>query len=119
QGLSAPGPVSAVLATRDGSVWISTVAGLDRLHDGRLTHYIEPRPAASPMQPKAPGPRPAEATEVILGGGFRHVSATLFEDSRGRLWVAPYVKGFGYLEHDRFVAVAAVPEGFVDSIAED
>src|SRR5262249_12908043 len=43
---------------------------------------------------------------------------SLFQDSRGRIWVSTY-HGFGYLENDRFVSINGVPGGYVHSIAED
>ena len=61
---------------------------------------------------------PSLAAEVI-GSGLPDSAATLIEDSRGRLWVAPTRGGVGYLESDRFVRALNVPDGYVDSFAED
>src|SRR5262249_23520685 len=43
---------------------------------------------------------------------------SLFQDSHGRLWLGT-ARGLGYLETDRLVFVAGIPEGYIDAIGED
>lgn len=94
QGLSSS-TLAAVLATRDRSLWIATLVALDRWRDGEKSMF-----------------RTGQALPA------RGSSSTLLEDSRGRLWVAT-PRGTGYLEKDRFIAIAAIPDGFIDAMSED
>jgi signal transduction histidine kinase/ligand-binding sensor domain-containing protein len=105
-----PEAVASVLAGKDGSVWASTAGGLYRWRDGHFTAY---RPAKGRSQPLAPG-----VDEIAVEGLPQLTFATLFQDSHGRVWVGS-LSGFGYLENERFVSVASVAPGPVDSIAED
>ena len=115
QGLSSS-VVGGVLAAHDGAVWISTESGLNRWRDGKLTVYREPRDrrksTVSTHMMRAPGVR--EVSERGLAGNLE----SLFQDARGRLWVAT-VAGIGYVEGDRFVPIGGVPAGIVTDIAED
>jgi ligand-binding sensor domain-containing protein/signal transduction histidine kinase len=94
QGLS-HALVGSVLAARDGSVWLSTTGGLDKWSNGRIAIF---------------GRRSGKLN--------REAPNSLFQDSRGRIWISTNTE-FGYLENDRFVSVNAVPGGLVHSIAED
>jgi signal transduction histidine kinase/ligand-binding sensor domain-containing protein len=93
QGLS-NGNVASVVAARDGSVWIDTLTGLSRSADGRITRYGEQE------------------------HGVPESSGSLFEDSRGRVWIGA-LGGVGYLENDRFVRAEGIAGQLVDSFAED
>ncbi|HWS87675.1 MAG TPA: two-component regulator propeller domain-containing protein [Pyrinomonadaceae bacterium] len=98
--------VGAVLAAGDGSVWLSTYGGLSRWRDGRLTSYRE---------------RAGRATGVreIAGSGLPDGGVqSLFEDARGRIWVAT-TRGIGYMDNDRFTPVAGTPGGNTLSFGED
>jgi signal transduction histidine kinase/ligand-binding sensor domain-containing protein len=106
QGLS-NALVGAVLADRDGSVWLSTRAGLNRWDDGQVTVYRER--AASPT---------TGVREVVGSGLPGKGLESLFQDDRGRIWVAT-LQGVGYLENDRFTSVSGVPGGNVLSIVQD
>jgi PAS domain S-box-containing protein len=94
QGLSSAN-VGSVLADRDGSVWLATFGGLNRWKDRQIT---------------------------IFGGRDGKLNGdapdSLFQDSRGRIWVSTY-RGFGYLENNRFIPIKAVPGGSVHGIAGD
>jgi signal transduction histidine kinase/ligand-binding sensor domain-containing protein len=90
QGLTS---TASMLATPDGSIWISTRDGLKRWRDGTMSE-VEVRGL-----PKA---------------GF----ASLFRDSRGRIWVGT-LSTVGYVEHGAYTAIAGVPPGAIDSFAED
>src|SRR5262249_40886238 len=90
QGISTP---ASVLATRDGSVWISTVSGLRRWHGGRLA-------------------------EVEVRGLPGTAWASLFQDGSGRIWVGTHA-GLGYVGNGAYRPIPAVAAGYIDSFAED
>jgi signal transduction histidine kinase/ligand-binding sensor domain-containing protein len=106
QGLSSP-VVGSVLATEDGSVWITSIAGLNRWREGRVTVY------GDPSQPAAPVPASEPLATGAPGNG-----GSLFQDSRGRVWVGA-LDGIGYIEGDRFVHAQGITGGIVDAFAED
>ena len=102
QGLSDI-PWGGVLAARDGSVWFATLNGLNRLSHGQVTVYRQHRTA--------------RGQEVVGSGLPDEGVGSLFQDSRGRIWVST-LTGIGYLETDRFVPTSA-PGGLVGSITMD
>jgi ligand-binding sensor domain-containing protein len=103
QGLSGI-PWGGILAARDGSVWFATLDGLDRLNHGQVTVYRQRRTGTGARQ--------------IVGSGLPDEGVgSLFQDSRGRIWVSTLM-GIGYLEADRFVPTPA-PGGLVGSITGD
>jgi ligand-binding sensor domain-containing protein/signal transduction histidine kinase len=97
EGLSGSG-VMSVLSTKDDSVWIATDAGLNRWHDGRIAVVDADR-----------------ARDRKAGGG---VGTALFQDSRGRLWVANAAE-VAYLENGRWVRVNGVPRGQPFTVTQD
>ena len=103
QGLSGI-PWGAVLAARDGSVWFGTIDGLNRLNQGQVTVY------------RQHGPR-AGVREIVGSGLPDEGVGSLFQDSRGGIWVST-MTGIGHLENNRFIPTAA-PGGLVDSVTED
>jgi len=106
QGLSND-VVGSVLAATDGSIWLGTYGGLNRWHNGQLTIYRER------------AGRTATSASEIVGSGLPDKGVTsLFQDSRGRIWVAT-LSGIGYMENDRFISISGVPGGNILSIAED
>ena len=94
QGLSDVSVVS-VLAARDGSIWFGTRDGLNRWNDGKITIYR-----------KRDSGLPDDNVD------------SLFQDDHGRIWVSTH-HGVAYLEKGRFIPVAAVPGGVVESFAGD
>ncbi|MDM0029077.1 sensor histidine kinase [Variovorax saccharolyticus] len=82
------GRAASILAARDGSVWASTSTAVYRIDEGRVSSIRQSR------------------------------SATLFEDRRGRIWMASQYD-FGYMEAGQFVAAPGVPRGTIDGMAED
>ncbi len=103
QGLSDI-PWGGVLAARDGSIWVGTLDGLNRLNQGQVTVYRQHRAGAGVRE--------------IVGSGLPDEGVgSLFQDSRGRIWVST-LTGIGYLENDRFVPTSA-PGGLVGSLTED
>jgi PAS domain S-box-containing protein len=115
QGLPASG-IASVLADRDGSIWITTSSGLSRWHAGQLTTY-RAQAQHLPRQAPAAAEEVSAPREKVLRG-IPDRSASLFQDSKGRLWMGA-VTAFGYLQNDRFVPVRSVPNGFVDAIDQD
>jgi signal transduction histidine kinase/ligand-binding sensor domain-containing protein len=111
QGLSSQS-LAALLATRDRSLWISTSDGLDRWRAGEKTIFRTAQDAPQRARAGLSGVR--EAVRPAIPG----YTSTLLEDSLGRLWVAT-TRGTGYLEKDRFVRVAGIPDGYIDAMSED
>jgi PAS domain S-box-containing protein len=102
QGLSDI-PWGGMLAARDGSVWFATLNGLNRLSHGQVAVYRQHK--------TAPG-------QEVVGSGLPDEGVgSLFQDSRGRIWVST-LTAIGYLENDRFIPAAA-PGGLVESLTED
>jgi ligand-binding sensor domain-containing protein/signal transduction histidine kinase len=95
----------AVLAARDGSIWLSTTDGLTRIDHGQVTLYREHGASTK-----------AGVREIALHGLPEHGLGSLFQDSRGRIWVST-LKGIGYLENGRFVSTPA--PGRVSGFVED
>jgi PAS domain S-box-containing protein len=102
QGLSDI-PWGGLLAARDGSVWFATLNGLNRLSHGQVAVYGQHRTA--------------RRQEVVGSGIPDEGVGSLFQDSRGRIWVST-LTAIGYLENDRFIPAAA-PGGLVESLTED
>jgi signal transduction histidine kinase/ligand-binding sensor domain-containing protein len=99
QGLSDI-PWGGMLAARDGSVWFATLNGLNRLSHGQVAVYRQHRTA--------------RGQEVVSSGLPDEGVGSLFQDSRGRIWVST-PRGVGYLETNRFVPTS-VPGGLVGSL---
>src|SRR6202030_277985 len=92
QGLSDI-PWGGMLAARDGSVWFANLDGLNRLNQGQVTVY---RPHRS-----------GGGISEIVGSGLPDEGVgSLFQDSRGRIWVST-LTGIGNLENNRFIPTAA------------
>ncbi len=103
QGLSEI-PWAGLIATREGSVWFATLNGLNRLNQAQVTVYRQHRASAGVRE--------------IAGSGLPDEGVgSLFQDSRGRIWVST-LTGIGYMEKNRFIRTAA-PGGFVGSLTED
>jgi len=94
EGLS-NGSAGPILADRDGSVWISTTAALDRWKNGQITTY--------------------DGKDGKLNGDIPNA---LFQDSRGRVSAATS-REFGYLDSIRFASLTDIPGGAVRGIVED
>jgi signal transduction histidine kinase/ligand-binding sensor domain-containing protein len=114
-GQGVQGVVGTVLAGKDGSAWITTLEGLYRWRDGRLSLYrargLSPGASPPPLQPQA-------VNEVLIEGLPKPGTTSLFEDGRGRLWLGS-MAGLGYLENGRFVSVSGLSSAYIDSFAED
>jgi len=94
QGLAAQG-VGFALAARDGSVWLATTAGLNRWTKGHIASFGQ--------------------QDGKLHG---HIPLSLFQDSRGRIWVSTH-RGGGYLGNERFSPISGIPGGPVHGTTED
>src|SRR5262245_41933186 len=106
QGLSSDN-VGAVLAARDGSVWLGTYGGLNRWNNGHFTIYRERTERAM-----------TGVTQIVGSGLPDKGVGSLFQDDRGRIWVATS-RGLGYMKNDRFISISGVPGGNVLCIVED
>ncbi len=104
------GLYGSILATKDGSLWFSTSDSLTKWKNWQVTVYDRRGPANHVAV--------ARAVREIHNSGLLGPVAGLFQDSRGRLWVA-MPGGFGYMNNEKFVLVKAVPRGTRGSIAED
>ena len=80
QGLS--GQSTSVLAARDGSVWIGTDRGLDRWHQDQMTIY-DPLPSLGAFHGELTSGAPKSWRRIT-----DDEIMSLFEDQRGRIWVA-------------------------------
>ena len=98
QGLSSV-RVASVLTAQDGSVWLSTLAGLERWNNREVTTYHI-------------------GGNEKDGKGNRPLPNSLFQDDRGRIWLST-LQGFGYFESGRFVSIKGLPGGNQLSIIED
>src|SRR5262249_8271873 len=96
QGLS-NAVVYSVLDVMDGSVLITTPAGVNRWNNGQFTIY---------------GSSTAQAQQN------KNAPYSLFQDARGRIWGVTETE-FGYLENNRFISLSGVPGGVARSIVED
>jgi PAS domain S-box-containing protein len=97
-------PWGGMLAARDGSIWFATLDGLNRLNHGQVTVYRQHRTRAGKQE--------------VVGSGLPDEGVgSLFQDSRGRIWVST-LTAIGFLENDRFIPAAA-PGGLVESLTED
>ncbi len=102
QGLSDTS--GGILAAREGGVWFATLDGLNRLNQGQVTVYRQHRARTGVRE--------------IVGSGLPDEGVgSLFQDSRGRIWVST-LTGIGYLKNDRFISIAALG-GPVASLTED
>ena len=81
-----------------------------------MTHYA----SFQGSSPQRPLPRTGQASGAhqIVVGGLPSRGASLFEDRRGRLWVASLAE-VGYLENNRYRAVEGILGGLVDAMTED
>ncbi|MBV9726644.1 MAG: hypothetical protein JO299_15900, partial [Gammaproteobacteria bacterium] len=107
------GPAASVLADRNGTIWLSTYAGLYRWRDNYLAVYR----AATGQLRRDPEVASRPLPEVIVKG-LPQSWATLFQDHRGAIWLGT-PSALGYITGSRFVSIAQVPSGYIDSITED
>ena len=124
QGLSSSN-VLCVLADRDGGVWLGTTDGLNRWNDGQITIFR--RPAARPTQSRKPreGAEPRTASgrkdtvvEATSDGLPDNFIATLFQDSKGRVWIGTGT-GLARFENGQFSRVAGLPFSPQNAPVED
>ncbi len=90
--------VRAMYQSRDGALWIATLGGLSRLHDGRLTSFT-----------------------AADGLSAEHVRA-IHEDADGNLWIGTHGGGLNRLRDGAFRAIAqrdGLAEDVVSRIFED
>ena len=108
EGLSAA-MYGAIQAATDGSFWLGSPDGLTKWKNWQSTVYDQ-RSAAT----RSPA---VTALHEISTSGLRVPVESIFQDRRGRLWIA-VLGGFGYMENDKFVLMKDVPGEDNGSIAE-
>ncbi|HYP07795.1 MAG TPA: two-component regulator propeller domain-containing protein, partial [Bryobacteraceae bacterium] len=139
--------VYSIFADREGSIWVSTMNGLDRFRDLAVSN-VSTRQGLSSNHVTSIATSNDESVwlatragisrwmrgQIMNYGTRRRAFATdqgerarslkelapmaLFRGHRGRIWAAT-VNGFGYVDGERFVALPGVPGGPVNAIAED
>ena len=92
QGLSSRG-ISSIVIASDGSLWVGASDGLNRWINGQIKVYRK-------------------------DSGLPDKAHALFQDASGQIWVGTQ-SGIAFLESDRFVPVASVPNGIVYSFTDD
>jgi len=103
-----PGGVNAVGLATDGGIWITDAVGLAKWRNGDLLEY---------RRAEAPRTRSA-ARDLVVNGMFPGAVATVFEDDRGRTWLAS-TTALGYLEGGRFVELPDTSARQVRAIVDD
>lgn len=117
QGFSEINRSASVLATRDGSIWISNSDLLSRWTGGQVTIYMGRHKASSPVPETAAIGAPVR--EIIDPALLGEIMGSLFEDHRGRVWASTIPRAV-YFENDRFVPLnSTAPCKFMHSFAED
>ena len=106
QGFSSRGMFS-ILAAKDGSLWVGTSDGLNRWSNGQITVYRYRGLAAVRDGSPIGG---LGTIRDITDSGLPDKAHSLFQDARGQLW-AGTPSGVAFFKSDRFVPVAAVPNG--------
>jgi signal transduction histidine kinase len=125
QGLSSPS-VWSVLVARDNSVWLSTLDGLNRWNNGRVTVYrsgalesvrVRRIGHAVPVVSASALPQRAVTEKTDPGLPDDRVGS-LYEDDRGRIWVST-PSGIARFDSSRFTRVKELPGGWVNVITGD
>jgi PAS domain S-box-containing protein len=115
--------VLSVLGAKDGNVWLATDNGLHKWKNGDITVYRRRRVPAgrgrASIGSNAEGlPDSPRRREIIDDSLPADSLDSIFEDSRGQIWVTTH-SGVAVLRSDHFFPVSSVPHGIVFSIAED
>lgn len=127
--------VLSLFEDREGSVWVSTTAGLDRFRELPVSTISVrqglPSDVTSAVLAASDGSvwigthdgltrwMNGKVKTYLRANGLPDDSVqSLFQDHSGRFW-AYTDRGLGYLEHGRFITIPGVPGGEVNSIAAD
>src|SRR6202034_2327275 len=84
----------------------------NRLNQDQVTVYGQHRAGAGARETVG-----ASARQIANSGLPEEGVGSVFQDSRGRIWVST-LTGIGYMENNRFIRTAA-PGGAVASLTED
>jgi signal transduction histidine kinase/streptogramin lyase len=132
--------IGDVFEDREGTIWISTLEGLDRFRDfavatltakqgllkARVGSVLAEKNGSVWLatrnglnrweQGEITIPRTGSAKrDGMLNGSYPN---SLFQDDRGRIWVST-LRELGYLENGHFTSIKGVPGGNILSIAQD
>jgi signal transduction histidine kinase/ligand-binding sensor domain-containing protein len=138
-GLSGNG-VTALFEDREGSIWISTLEGLDRFRDFAVGTFTVKQGLTNDLVGSVRADRDGSVWLGTYDGLNRwdHGQITipetgsarrdgklngsngnsLFQDERGTIWVST-LRELGYLENGRFTSMNGVPGGNILSITQD
>lgn len=82
-----------ILVAHDGSIWLTTQAGVSRMRDGTIRNYT-------------------------VSDGLSQGPRTLYQDRKGGIWAGTY-HGVDYLSGDRFENFSSLPGGLAYPIWEN
>jgi signal transduction histidine kinase/ligand-binding sensor domain-containing protein len=108
------GNTASILADRNGEIWLSSSAGLYKWHDRQLSVYRNGHKLPSQVESASE----VEVDERVIRGLPEDTLGSLYLDRQDRVWIGTG-EGTGYIDNDRFMPVAGVPGGYIDSFAED
>ena len=121
---------------REGSVWVTTLGGLDRFRDFAVPTLSTKQGLSNSLVSSVLAAKDGSVWLGTFGGLNRWFKGeishfgeqdgkihgynphSLFQDSRGRIWVSTFHE-FGFLESDRFIPIKGLPGGNVHGIAGD
>jgi len=97
-----------VLVANDGALWFQSPEGVSRWKDERLIVYGK-RDASTVN---------GRLAREVTGTGLPRGLGNLFQDDRGRIWIAS-LTGFGYLDRDKYTVVHRFSDGVGGAIVGD
>ena len=131
--------VQNLFEDREGNVWVSTLAGLDRFHDLGIATVTAKQGLSRDLVGSVLADKDGGVWLATYGGLNRlnHGQITtpqidkvrngkihglapncLFQNERGRIWVST-PRQLGYLEDGKFTSIEGAPAGNILSVAQD
>jgi signal transduction histidine kinase/ligand-binding sensor domain-containing protein len=132
--------LTRIFEDREGSIWVATLAGLDRFRDFAVSTFTVKQGLSSALV----GPVLADKNGSVWLGSHAGLNrwdhgeikipytgnakedgklngqnpTSLFQDDDGRIWTST-MREFGYLENGQFTAINGVPGGNILAIVQD